>query len=64
MIQYTCGYKHWVTVLLQLCDLWNKSSRGVGLSHLVYLTITYQLVKLFGAALKKAAEVESGAHPP
>ena len=23
-------------------------------AHLVYLTITYQLVKLFGAALKKA----------
>ena len=31
-----------------------KSSVCVRLAHLVYLTITYQLVKLFGAALKKA----------
>ncbi len=31
----------------------DKSSNGVRLVHLVYLTITYQLVKLFGAALKK-----------
>ena len=31
------------------------------LAHLVYLTITYQLVKLFGAPLKRAAksQVES-----
>ena len=32
------------------------SSECAPLVHLVYLTITYQLVKLFGAALKKAAK--------
>ena len=37
------------------------SSEWWRMAHLVYLTITYQLVKLFGAALKKAAKIESKA---
>ena len=40
---------------MRVVILFHDSSYGVRLSHLVYLTITYQVVKLFGAALKKAA---------
>ena len=32
------------------------------LARLAYLTITYQLVKIFAAALKKAAKIQSNAN--
>ena len=43
--------------------IWNEeylgdSSVWGGLVHLVHLTITYELVKLFPSALKKAAKIE------
>ena len=40
---------------LVMMSLGTVCSKGAGLVHLVYLTITYQLVKLFGASLKKAS---------
>ena len=39
----------------------HASSVWEALAHLAYLTITYQLVKLFDAALKKAAKNRANA---